>query len=34
MLGLNIVGFFALPMPTQPLGWFKTPPKSADDLKG
>ena len=34
VLGLNIVGFFALPMPTQPLGWFKTPPKSADDLKG
>jgi len=22
VLGLNIVGFFALPMPTQPLGWF------------
>ena len=23
MLGLNVVGFFAMPMPTQPLGWFK-----------
>ena len=23
VLGLNIVGFFAMPMPTQPLGWFK-----------
>jgi TRAP-type mannitol/chloroaromatic compound transport system substrate-binding protein len=22
-LGLNVVGFFAMPMPTQPLGWFK-----------
>jgi TRAP-type mannitol/chloroaromatic compound transport system substrate-binding protein len=22
-LGLNIQGFFAMPMPTQPLGWFK-----------
>ena len=33
-LGLNIVGFFAMPMPTQPLGWFKKQIKSADDLKG
>ncbi|MBI2960210.1 MAG: twin-arginine translocation signal domain-containing protein, partial [Betaproteobacteria bacterium] len=24
-LGLNVVGFFAMPMPTQPLGWFKKP---------
>ena len=23
VLGLNVVGFFAMPMPTQPLGWFK-----------
>jgi TRAP-type mannitol/chloroaromatic compound transport system substrate-binding protein len=23
ILGLNTVGFFAMPMPTQPLGWFK-----------
>ena len=34
VLGLNVVGFFALPMPTQPLGWFKNEIKSADDLKG
>jgi TRAP-type mannitol/chloroaromatic compound transport system substrate-binding protein len=34
ILGLNIVGFFAMPMPTQPLGWFKKQPQSADDLKG
>ena len=33
-LGLNVVGFFAMPMPTQPLGWFKKPIKSAADLKG
>jgi TRAP-type mannitol/chloroaromatic compound transport system substrate-binding protein len=34
ILGLNIVGFFAMPMPTQPLGWFKKEITSADDLKG
>jgi TRAP-type mannitol/chloroaromatic compound transport system substrate-binding protein len=34
-LGLdNIVGFFALPMPTQPFGWFKKPIKTAAELKG
>jgi TRAP-type mannitol/chloroaromatic compound transport system substrate-binding protein len=33
-LNLNVVGFFATPMPTQPLGWFKKPVTSADDLKG
>jgi len=33
-LGLNVVGFFALPMPTQPLGWFKKPIKGAAELKG
>jgi len=34
-LGLNVVGFFSFPMPSQPLGWFKkTPPKKAADLKG
>ncbi len=32
ILGLNLVGFFAMPMPTQPLGWFKKEIKSADDL--
>jgi TRAP-type mannitol/chloroaromatic compound transport system substrate-binding protein len=34
ILKLNLVGFFAMPMPTQPLGWFKKQIKSADDLKG
>ena len=33
-LNLDVVGYFAMPMPTQPLGWFKKPIKSADDLKG
>ena len=33
-LGLNVVGFFCMPMPTQPLGWFKNPVKSAANLKG
>jgi len=34
ILKLNLVGFFAMPMPTQPLGWFKKEIKTADDLKG
>jgi TRAP-type mannitol/chloroaromatic compound transport system substrate-binding protein len=34
-LNLNCVGFFAFPMPAQPLGWFKNPaPKKASELKG
>ncbi len=33
-LNLNVVGFFEMPMPTQPLGWFKKPIKSMADLKG
>ncbi|HXV12288.1 MAG TPA: TRAP transporter substrate-binding protein [Burkholderiales bacterium] len=33
-LGLNYVGFFALPMPTQPLGWFRKPITDASQLKG
>jgi TRAP-type mannitol/chloroaromatic compound transport system substrate-binding protein len=33
-LGINTVGFFAMPMPTQPLGWFKKPIKTAKDMKG
>lgn len=33
-LKLNIKGFFSLPMPTQPLGWFAKHIKSADDLRG
>ena len=34
ILKLNVVGFFATPMPTQPLGWFKKPIKSVADLRG
>ncbi|MEO0820824.1 MAG: TRAP transporter substrate-binding protein [Pseudomonadota bacterium] len=34
ILGLNLVGFFAMPMPTQPLGWFKKEVNSIDDMKG
>jgi len=33
-LGLDVVGFFAMPMPTQPLGWFKKPITDAKQLKG
>jgi TRAP-type mannitol/chloroaromatic compound transport system substrate-binding protein len=32
-LGLNIVGWMLMPMPNQPLGWFKFEPKSVADLK-
>jgi TRAP-type mannitol/chloroaromatic compound transport system substrate-binding protein len=34
VLGLNIVGFFAMPMPTQPLGWFKNDITGVEDLRG
>ncbi|MEX4008687.1 MAG: TRAP transporter substrate-binding protein [Neoaquamicrobium sediminum] len=34
ILGLNVVGFFAFGMPAQPLGWFKNPIESADQLAG
>ncbi|MBK9605628.1 MAG: TRAP transporter substrate-binding protein [Betaproteobacteria bacterium] len=33
-LNLDVVGFFAMPMPTQPLGWFKKAIKDASELKG
>ena len=33
-INLDVVGYFAMPMPTQPLGWFKKRITSADDLKG
>jgi TRAP-type mannitol/chloroaromatic compound transport system substrate-binding protein len=33
-INLDVVGYFAMPMPTQPLGWFKKPIKSAAELKG
>lgn len=34
ILGLDVVGFFAMPMPTQPLGWFKKEVKSSEDMQG
>ena len=34
ILGLNLVGFFAMPMPTQPLGWFNRQITSVDDMQG
>lgn len=34
ILKLNLVGFFAMPMPTQPLGWFTEQIKTADQMKG
>jgi TRAP-type mannitol/chloroaromatic compound transport system substrate-binding protein len=33
-LQLDVVGYFAMPMPTQPLGWFKKPVASAQDMVG
>jgi TRAP-type mannitol/chloroaromatic compound transport system substrate-binding protein len=33
-LGLNVVGFFAMPMPTQPLGWFKNKVDGPDEMVG
>ncbi len=33
-INLDVVGFFAMPMPTQPLGWFKKPIKEAKELQG
>lgn len=33
-IGANVVSFPYGPMPTQPLGWFKRPITSVDDLKG
>jgi TRAP-type mannitol/chloroaromatic compound transport system substrate-binding protein len=34
ILGLNVVGFFGMPMPQQPFGWFKNPVTSAADVNG
>lgn len=34
ILGLNIVGFFAMPMPSQPLGWFSEPIEDAGQMSG
>jgi TRAP-type mannitol/chloroaromatic compound transport system substrate-binding protein len=33
-LNLNYTGFFAMPMPTQPLGWFKNAITSSAQIKG
>ncbi|MBK6973724.1 MAG: TRAP transporter substrate-binding protein [Sterolibacteriaceae bacterium] len=33
-LELDVVGYFCMPMPTQPLGWFKKPVTSAADMVG
>jgi TRAP-type mannitol/chloroaromatic compound transport system substrate-binding protein len=33
ILGLNVVGFFATPMPTQPLGWFNDEVNSIEDMQ-
>jgi TRAP-type mannitol/chloroaromatic compound transport system substrate-binding protein len=34
IMKLNVKSFFSMPMPTQPLGWFKKPLTSAADMKG
>jgi TRAP-type mannitol/chloroaromatic compound transport system substrate-binding protein len=34
IMKVNIKSFFAMPMPTQPLGWFKKPIASVNDIKG
>ncbi|MEZ5822733.1 MAG: TRAP transporter substrate-binding protein [Bradyrhizobium sp.] len=34
VLKLNVVGFFAFAMPTQPLGWFKNPVAGPESFKG
>lgn len=34
IMKVNIKSFFAMPMPTQPLGWFKKPITNPNDLKG
>jgi TRAP-type mannitol/chloroaromatic compound transport system substrate-binding protein len=34
VLGLNVVGFFAMPMPTQPLGWFKNKVDGPEEMVG
>jgi TRAP-type mannitol/chloroaromatic compound transport system substrate-binding protein len=34
IMKLNVKSFFAMPMPTQPLGWFKKPITGPNDVKG
>src|SRR5919108_5998916 len=34
IMRVNVKSFFVMPMPTQPLGWFKRPVRSMADMKG
>lgn len=34
ILGLNVVGFYAFAMPTQPFGWFAEEPTAVEDVNG
>ncbi|MGH6923029.1 MAG: TRAP transporter substrate-binding protein [Propylenella sp.] len=34
IMGLNVYGFYAFPMPAQPFGWFKNPVTTVADIKG
>jgi TRAP-type mannitol/chloroaromatic compound transport system substrate-binding protein len=34
IMKVNVKSFFVMPMPTQPLGWFKKPVKSMADMRG
>jgi TRAP-type mannitol/chloroaromatic compound transport system substrate-binding protein len=34
IMKINVTSFFVMPHPTQPLGWFKKPIASADEIKG
>ena len=34
IMNVNVISFFAMPMPTQPLGWFKRPVKGMADMRG
>jgi len=34
ILNLDLVGFFAMPMPTQPLGWFNRHIETVEDMQG
>ncbi|WBU61665.1 TRAP transporter substrate-binding protein [Paracoccus albus] len=34
VMGLNVIGMFAFPMPAQPFGWFKEPISTVEDING
>jgi TRAP-type mannitol/chloroaromatic compound transport system substrate-binding protein len=34
IMGLNVYGFYAFPMPAQPFGWFKNPVATVADIQG